>query len=178
MTSEVDISALKSLYLENKTNSIAFNIFKSRDKDSKETKLDRLEELIRNEGGAPSRVDVVALMKGLQQAGCGRFIVGRRGAPSRFEWTVSLRSVGLAATSGSDRVDQMEVDAEERDAADATDSRAEFDCGTASITHSFVLRRDYRVSLTLPVDLTSREATRLAEFLQTLPFGNAADAEH
>lgn len=170
---EVDIPILKRLFVSNKSFSIAFRIFKEREKDSKETKLERLEDLIRSEGGNPSRVDIVSLLKGLQEANCGRFIVGRRGSPSRFEWSVSLRSVGLAATSGSDEVNQMDEDADERDGDD------EFadDCDETSITHTFVLRPEYRVKLTLPVDMTSREAKRLSDFLRTLPFNDFDDLE-
>lgn len=176
MNSEVNITAIKKLYVETKTNSLAFKIFMDREKDSKETKLERLEDLIRQEGGSPSRVEIVALMKGLQEANCGRFIVGRRGSPSRFVWSVSLRSVGLAATSGSDHVECIGIDAEERDSGNANEEQTEFD-HDSSITHSFILRPDYRVELRLPADLTSREAARLADFLRTLPFDNSPDLE-
>lgn len=165
--SGVDISILKNLYLANKTSNIAFEIFKSREKDSKITKLERLEDLIRAEGGNPSREEIVTLMKGLQEANCGRFIVGRRGAQSRFEWGgVSLKSVGMAATSASEEVTQMAEDADEQDADDETSEVYVDD----SITHAFVLRPDCLVKLKLPVDLTAREAKRLADFLRTLPF--------
>ncbi|MCC9654636.1 hypothetical protein [Rhodopirellula halodulae] len=169
----VDISILKRLFVSNKSSSIAFKIFKEREKDSKETKLERLEDLIRGEGGNPSRVDIVSLMKGLQEANCGRFVVGRRGSPSRFEWSVSLRSVGLAATSGSDEVNQMDDDADEQDG----DGEFADDSDNSSITHTFVLRPEYRVKLTLPVDMTPREAKRLSDFLRTLPFGDSDDLE-
>lgn len=165
----VDISILKSLFVSNKASSLAFEIFKSREKDSKETKLDRLEDLIRAQGVNPQRVDIVSLLRGLEEAGCGRFVVGRRGAPSRFEWTVSLRSVGLAATSGSDEVDQIDRDADESDGEEQANVSDELE-NSNSISHSFVLRPDFRVMLELPVDLTAREARRLAEFLRTLPF--------
>jgi len=169
----VDLSILKKLFVSNKTSSIAFEIFKDREKDSKETKLERLEDLIRFQGGSPSRVDIVSLLKGLQEAGCGRFIVGRRGAASRFEWSVSLRSVGRAATSGSGEVSQIDLDADERDGDD--DSMDEAD--NASITHTFALRPEYRVKLRLPTDLTAREAKRLADFLRTLPFDDHENLE-
>ena len=165
----VDITALKSLFVANKASSIAFEIFKDREKDSKETKLDRLEDLIRAKGCSPQRVDMVSLLKGLEQAGCGRFVVGRRGAPSRFEWSVSLRSVGLAATSGSDAVSKIDRDADENDGEEQLTVGDELD-ESSLILHSFVLRPDFRVKLELPVDLTARESRRLAEFLRTLPF--------
>lgn len=171
--SEVDLSILRKLFVSNKASSIAFKIFMSREKDSKETKLERLEDLIRNEGGNPSRVDIVSLFKGLQEANCGRFIVGRRGAPSRFEWSVSLRSVGLAATSASECVSQIDADADEEDA----DHELGDDGDDVSITHAFVLRPKYRVKLTLPADMTTREAIRLADFLRTLPFDDFDDLE-
>jgi hypothetical protein len=42
----------------------------------------------------------------------------------------------------------------------------------AAVQHTFVLRKGYRVSITLPEDLTIREASRLALFVQSLPFDN------
>ncbi|HXJ56995.1 MAG TPA: hypothetical protein VNU68_10050 [Verrucomicrobiae bacterium] len=35
--------------------------------------------------------------------------------------------------------------------------------------HSFRLRQDVTVSLNLPIDLSTREAERLARFIQALP---------
>lgn len=174
IVSGVDVDALRNLFVSNAVSNIAFNIFKERENDSKETKLDRLEDLIREKGESPQRVDIVSLMKGLQDAGCGRFIVGRRGAPSRFEWRVSLRSIGLVATSASNQVDQLGPSADDTDGVDEMNDQAN---DSGSIVHAFVLRPDCRVKFVLPIDLTVREAKRLAYFLRTLPFNHIDDLD-
>jgi hypothetical protein len=38
------------------------------------------------------------------------------------------------------------------------------------LEHQFRLRRDVRVSFRLPADFNSAEASRLADFIKTLPF--------
>ncbi len=158
--------------MQNKTFSVAFDVFKRREKDSKETTVDRLEKVIQSEGHSPQRGDVVSLFKELESAGCGKFWVGRRGAPSRFAWDVSLRSVGRAAASITDRVDDMAEDTEE-------DEEADFESGSAedeAITHSFHLRPGVCVRFSLPADLTPKEASRLADFVKTLPFDTTSES--
>jgi hypothetical protein len=44
--------------------------------------------------------------------------------------------------------------------------------GRPMLKHIYRLRGDYVVKLRLPMDLTSTEANRLADFIKTLPFGS------
>ena len=41
----------------------------------------------------------------------------------------------------------------------------------SSLVHSFHLRPDFQVSVRLPLDLTEREAERIAMFIRSLPMG-------
>lgn len=46
--------------------------------------------------------DYMAFWKGLQDAGVGSIVYGRRGKPDRFEWHYSLKQVAKAALEGTD----------------------------------------------------------------------------
>ena len=68
-----------------------------RERDQSETKVDRILVLLRAEGHEFRRRDIIALFRKLQEQGCGQFVEGRRGWPSRFVWSAGLTSVGRAA---------------------------------------------------------------------------------
>lgn len=69
-------------------------------RDVRETKIDRIMHVME-----VSRSDAVALAKALDEAGCGEFVVGRRGASSRFVWHHSRINLGQIA---SGEVDELE----------------------------------------------------------------------
>jgi hypothetical protein len=151
--------ALLQLFRENDgTYGPFFEWAAARQNDSAETTVDTVKRKGRLDHG-----QAIALLKGLDAAGVGRLIVGRRGQKTRIEWYFSLRSIGSAAMglSGLTEIDgdsdEVAHDDELLDGPDLTE-------------HNFVLRPDLRVTFDLPVDLTAQEAERLAAFIRTLPF--------
>jgi hypothetical protein len=70
-------------------------------------------------------------------------------------------SVGRAATGEQEEVEQLEEE--------TTELAGEHEW----ITHSFHLRPDLTLELDLPADLTPQEATRIARFVEALPFGES-----
>jgi hypothetical protein len=56
----------------------------------------------------------------------------------------------------------------EEEAGDVADAPSSD--GAHELTHTFRLRPDLPVSFVLPIDLTTSEAARLADFIKTLPF--------
>ena len=112
-----------------------------------------------------NRDDVIAWFKLLEQAGVGSYIVGRRGKPTRFEWTTPAVDVGRAARGeGGDVEDTAPEQAEGRAEVEATTAEAD------ALAHHFHLREDFEVRLELPRDFDGAEADRLAKFVRTLPF--------
>ena len=101
--------------------------------------------------------EIINVLKRLDEFGFGHFLVGRRGAASRFEWDVSLRSVGKAAL-GKGNVEPVSAEPDEEDEPE-------------TIRHEYRLRPDFTAQIELPADLTSREATRLTDFMKTLLCG-------
>ncbi len=146
---------LRALYKANSAAAKILDHFAGRQRDRNVTEVDRLEQLLPN----VSRAEIIDVFKRLDDLGFGQFLVGRRGAASRFVWTVSLISVGKAAT-GQGTVEAVVDDDDE--ARPATPPR--------TIAHEYRLRPTFTVQISLPEDLSAREASRIADFIRTLPF--------
>jgi len=132
--------------------------FATRKYDSTFTKLDRAVQIVTDLGTPASQADLREVFKELGNAGYGQYVMGRRGHPSRFEWTASLRSVGMAASGDEVEIREVEPEAARDEAPPDT------------LEHTFRLRPTFPVTLTLPADLSATEAARLADFIRTLPF--------
>ena len=109
-----------------------------------------------------NRGEVIDLFKRLAELDLGTFVHGRRGGHSRFKWAVRLTDVGKAYAGEIDEIEAVD----EEDLEEEIYSFSDDD----TIEHEYTLRPDVRIALSLPADLTSREARRLADFINTLPF--------
>lgn len=96
-----NIDAIRQLYKQDAVARAFFDHAARRERDQSETKVDRILVLLQAEGQAFLRRDIIALFRKLQEQGCGQFIEGRRGWPSRFVWSAGLTSVGRAAAGDS-----------------------------------------------------------------------------
>lgn len=166
---KVDIKALKRLYANSAVAKAAMDYFASRQYNSGSTKVDRLERTLAQAEYEFPRRDVIGFLRQLEGLGCGTFVIGRRGQPSRFEWGVQMISVAKASKGEEQaikRLDPVEVPREED----------EEDVPAGTLRHPYRLRPELTISLDLPSDLTMKEAARLAEFIKTLPFDSSHDA--
>ena len=123
----------------------------------KETVVAQMWKELRGQAYTFSRPQVIQAFKSLQHVGAGTFIVGRKQYPTRFHHAVDAATLAKAARTEGEGVPQAESSAAAAD-------------GPAIIDHRYVLRQDFHVTVRLPANLTKTEATRLAEFLRTLPF--------
>lgn len=165
---KVDIKKLKGLYAKNVIAKAAFDYFATRQNNATLTKVERLEIRLHQAGHEFSHKDVITFLKEIEKAGCGRFVIGRRGQPSRFEWDVQVISVAKAAKGEEVAVARLEPGMPEPQEDD--------DVPAGVLRHPYRLRQDLTVNLELPGDLTSQEALRLAEFIKTLPFEQSLGA--
>src|ERR1017187_3388139 len=99
-----NIDVLRQLYLESPVAKAFFDHAARRERDQSETKVDRILILLRAEGHVFPRRDIITLFRKIQEQGCGQFVEGRRGWPSRFVWSAGLTSVGRAAAGESEPI--------------------------------------------------------------------------
>jgi hypothetical protein len=159
----IDIGTLRSLYQSSPVAKAALDHFAAREKRRWETTVERLQGIVRQELTDVSRGDIIEIFRMLESANCGRFVVGRRGHLSRFEWSSNLIAVGKAAAGEPMSAEEMAGD-------DGDPVLEEDDDERFTVSHHFRLRPDLEISLCLPPDLTTQEASRIADFVRTLPF--------
>ncbi|WP_394829267.1 hypothetical protein [Pendulispora albinea] len=124
------------------------------------TTVDELLLEIQRAPGGVSRAQLTEVLRELDMIGCGQYIVGRHGHPSRFLWSVEMVSVGAAAARKRDEIIALTEDTSDEDDRDE---------GKSMKRHVYNLRHELAVELQLPSDLTPAEASRLAKFIETLP---------
>ena len=112
-----------------------------------ETILDGLETRLTEKD--ISRRGIVYLFKKLQEYGAGELIVGRKGHPSRFKWTVD--SIGIHPIQDDIPVPKAQNQ-------------------STLLAHTYPLRPGLVTTFELPSDITTIEARRLSQFIQSLPF--------
>lgn len=124
-----------------------------------ETRTDQVQhEIFMAGGGNVSQAEARKVLKQLADIGCGNYCVGRHRARTRLIWAVSAISAGQVAVGAAATV-TVRIE-------DATEDSGVND---QQVKHRYQLRSANPVFLELPVDLTQREAERLAQFITTLP---------
>lgn len=94
--------AVKALYERDDNAKKLFDWVASLQRDATTTSIERISARL-----GISRSAAVSLAKALEEAGCGEFIVGRRGSSSRFEWSYSRVSLGQVAAGEADEIEQV-----------------------------------------------------------------------
>jgi hypothetical protein len=154
------VKDLRKMYGSNPVAEALFDWWSNRVNSSRETKARVAADRTNHTQG-----EIVGVFRGLEELRLGTFVVGRRGAESRFQWDYDPRSLASVARGDKDEIELISDDAPLED----DDDEAETADGEL-LTHEYNLRPDHRISLDLPVDLTPIEAERLAAWIKTLPF--------
>jgi hypothetical protein len=144
---------LISLRSTDSTAAALFDWFGSRQKGARVTKARVAAQRIECDYG-----DIMKVFKKLEEIGVGKFVVGRKGLESRFDWSLDVKSLALMAIGQSVAADQIAPDAPMSDEEESM------------IKHVFSLRPNLQIIVQLPSDLRGREADRLAGWIKTLPF--------
>jgi hypothetical protein len=168
----VDLDGLRGLYRDDSAAKDVLDHLARRKNNQGETPVNRLATLVGDSGSAASIGDVRRVLKALEALGCGKYIPGRKGHQSRFQWgTTAMTSVGRYASGQADVIEKVNSADVVEDEAESLAADSDATNEPTQITHEFRLRPDHTVSLKLPADLTSTETERLAGFIKTLPFG-------
>lgn len=152
------VQVLQKIYKENHSARVVLDHLGSRERNWKETTVDRIYANVRINSEI-SRGEVIEVFKKLGALGYGEFKTGRRGLRSRFIWSSQMTTVGQAAAGDSVEVADIESD------PDISEEPSEMSA------HRFKLRQELFVNFDLPSDLTEQEAKRLGAFIATLPIG-------
>jgi hypothetical protein len=179
--SGVDFRAIRQLYATDATARTILDEFASFRHNRTTTALEQLLFRLTNAGKPVPKSEAIDVLRKLDDFGCGDFITGRKGHPTRFAWRYPMSEIGKAAAAADPKTPEEikplhpleATDADIED--DAPEAAAEVPATPEAIVHSYQLRPDQKVEFRLPADLTEREARRLSEFLKTLPF-EAADS--
>ena len=152
------VEKLQQLYKKDRIARSVFDYLASYQRNRRVTRVDYLWWRLKSVDPDISRSDIVRLLKQLEELGFGRYVPGRWSYPSRFEWTASLIEVGKAASG------------EEETVLPLSESTSEAEEEPELIGHPFQLRTDMQITIELPGNLTRVEASRLAKFIEALPF--------
>ena len=153
----MDIEGFKKSYSANDVARAFCDHMASRQRNQSETKLRRISGLLKNDGFEVKKSELINVFRKLEEFGCGQYVEGRHGWPSRFVWKVDSLSACRAA-SGETSVVKPLPEVGDESASDVD-----------MLTHTFNLRADLPIDFSLPIDLTTLEAGRLANFIKALP---------
>lgn len=105
-----DVDQLRQLYRESVVARAFLDHAARRERDQSETKVDRILVRLGADGHTFPRRDIIALFRKLEEFGCGQFVEGRHGWPSRFVWSTGLTSVGRVAAGESRPIAQISAE--------------------------------------------------------------------
>lgn len=135
----------------------------------REVTLKQVEDLVAQEHLSEERSDIIKTVREMERLQLIDFIVGRRGKVSRILWKIESKAnmaheepevnstLPAVQTPVALPVYPIEVPIQALQPSNL-------------LNHTFHLRSDLSVSLSLPKDLTEHEADRVAAFIKTLPF--------
>src|SRR5260370_34072424 len=116
-TRSPNIDALRQLYNQSPVAKAFFDHAARRERDQSETKVKRILVRLKRDGNEFQRREIIDLFRKLQEQGCGQFVEGRRGWPSRFVWSSEMTRIARAAAgdlhvsehifNGEDALDQV-----------------------------------------------------------------------
>jgi len=154
---------LQTLYAKSAIAKGFLDHFADRQNNASETTVDSMITILERQGLDPNRSAIIEIFRDLESIGVGRFVVGRKQHVSRFFWSSESRGIGRQARSEVPSADYQVDVAPSVSVAPGSSSRG-------FVSHPYLLRPGVQIAIDLPTDLNQTEATRIAEFIKTLPF--------
>jgi hypothetical protein len=163
----MDLESLQSLYRSNPEVIAICDALGNRQNNQLETKLKSLFASLNANNTTVQQWKLIRAFRELEKLGCGQYVEGRHGHPSRFVWNPEFGSLSICRAAFGESLVSTETDAENPDLG--TFDRGTDEKNSQLLSHYFNLRADYEIEFTLPIDLTKTEAERLAAFVRSLP---------
>jgi hypothetical protein len=173
---KLQIESLRRLYATNRCAKalLDYAASKSGAAGSAHLTVDSLQAILAAEQTSVGRRELTGTLRQFAGAGCGRFVAGRRGQPSRFVWAAPLSTLSASVLGAKPSA----ATAKTSPPAGLPVERTEPNPGERGMfSHPFRLRPKLIVALNLPEDLTAQEADRLAQFITALPFKGGVGEE-
>src|SRR5690606_1422873 len=101
----MDTQALKDFVEGNEIATRFFDDLAQREKNYRVTTVDQAKIIV---GGGVKRSEIISMFKEMEELKLGVFRMGRRGAKSRFEWSVSMIDAGKATTGEAEVIEELE----------------------------------------------------------------------
>src|ERR1700730_7829559 len=92
-------NALKKLYDKDEDARAILDWFETRQNDAREVSVERA-----GKKAAVEYLAVLRVFRELENIGCGRLLMGRKGHRTRLAWDYSIRSLGAAARGGVEEI--------------------------------------------------------------------------
>lgn len=107
--------------------------------------------------------DYMDFWRGLEEAGAGNIILGRRGKPTRFEWAYSLRQIAKFAIEGKDTdIERVASRSGRRLVVPQTYRRPTLSSNRVErLVYSIPIRPDYTLEVNLPADISKEELEKI-----------------
>ncbi len=96
--SGTDLAGLRAAYLEDPAVHVIIDHFASRQYNQNVTELDALRDKLERSGTPVDKPELIRALRRIDALGIGRFLVGRRGQATRFEWHEKSLTVRKLAT--------------------------------------------------------------------------------
>jgi hypothetical protein len=146
-----DVERLRSFYKNNSDFRAVLDFVNAHGKSEGWEDASDLTARMNASGVGVNRAQIISAFKMLATLRCGWFTVGRRKWPTRLEFRADPRQLHKLATASSPVAS----------------------VAPTMLTHRFRLRPELEISVYLPSDVSKKEISRIADFLQTLPFDHA-----
>lgn len=143
--------------------SAIFDYLATRQRHTSELTVDRAVKAV----PSTTKSEMISVFRELEKIGLGVLLLGRKGGKTRLSWSVAPTDIEKARTG---ELDPIPLSVDDSDEFDEDEDENEDEEGM--ITHTYRLRKDLLISIKLPEDLTDKEASRLGQWLATVPFDN------
>jgi hypothetical protein len=170
MNMKEKLTTIREMYENSPAAKALFDNFATRQRNSSETTLSRLVQLLNNGSDVWSRSEIIDVLKELDRVGSCVFKIGRRGAETRAEWNDGIVSLGQAAAGKRDDIESIRGESDVDAILNSILAEPETNKPTAKMLVTYPLRRDLIVEVLLPRDITCAETNRLSEFFKSLRF--------
>lgn len=161
-------SKLKEIANSNDTSLAIFMALANRGRFRTHTDISHMKNTMIRHGEKIILEDYMKTFKELQSLGIGTVIIGRNGAPTRFKWNYSLKSVGQAGMNGEDvqvtelkreplkqpELKKKSIRSIKRVSRDPKEVRA---IPSTNNVLYIPLRKDFVIDMQIPADVTKQE---------------------